>query len=189
MNVRTNEELVTAVRAARPDAWLVYKEHPEIVAGNRPGRLSPEVLLNVVDEYVQTGSILDEIQRSDEIHVITSLAGFEALIRGKHVVCWGAPFYAGWGLTEDRIPHPRRTRQLSLDQLVAGALIRYPRYVEPIFGLACDAADVVRLLQAAQPAQGRPKLLNSAPVKPFMNAWRFLKLWTGFDARRYWLPR
>jgi capsular polysaccharide export protein len=64
----------------------------------------------------------------DDVHVMTSLAGFEALLRGKKVFCYGLPFYAGWGLTSDAVPHPRRTRRLTLDELVAGALIEYPLY-------------------------------------------------------------
>jgi len=62
---------------------------------------------------------------------MTSLVGFEALLRELSVVVYGLPFYAGWGLTEDRHAHPRRTRRLTLDELVAGTLIRYPRYVSP----------------------------------------------------------
>jgi capsular polysaccharide export protein len=71
----------------------------------------------------------DLLQQVDEIHVLTSLAGFEALLRQKPVVCWGHPFYAGWGLTRDKRPHPRRTKLRSLDELVAGTLVRYPVYV------------------------------------------------------------
>src|SRR5438552_17254962 len=62
-------------------------------------------------------------------HVLTSLAGFEALLRGKLVVCYGLPFYAGWGLTQDVEPLPRRRRRLSVNELVAGTLIAYPTYV------------------------------------------------------------
>ena len=65
----------------------------------------------------------------DALHVLTSLAGFEALLRGVEVHCWGLPFYAGWGLTRDRERTPRRSRHLSLDALVHAALIDYPRYV------------------------------------------------------------
>ncbi|MGF1644795.1 MAG: hypothetical protein ACFCUJ_14235, partial [Thiotrichales bacterium] len=68
----------------------------------------------------------------DEVHTMTSLTGFDALLRGKQVVTYGQPFYAGWGLTRDladsRTAFVRRTRQLELDELVAGALLRYPRY-------------------------------------------------------------
>ena len=50
-------------------------------------------------------------------------------LRRKAVVCYGMPFYAGWGLTKDILSIPRRTRRLTLDELVAGALICYPAYV------------------------------------------------------------
>jgi capsular polysaccharide export protein len=70
----------------------------------------------------------------DEVHVLTSLTGFEALLRGKTVTCYGQPFYAGWGLTHDLVPLTRRTRRLTLDELVAGALILYPTYVSRTTG-------------------------------------------------------
>jgi capsular polysaccharide export protein len=70
----------------------------------------------------------------DEVHALTSLTGFEALLRGKTVTCYGQPFYAGWGLTHDLMPLTRRTRRLTLDQLVAGALILYPTYVSRTTG-------------------------------------------------------
>ena len=63
---------------------------------------------------------------------MTSLVGFDALLRGKKVVIYGQPFYAGWGLTQDVFASGeaflRRGRKLSLDELVAGALIYYPIY-------------------------------------------------------------
>jgi capsular polysaccharide export protein len=81
------------------------------------------------DEQV-TDTAMDRLLSSvDEVHVLTSLAGFEALLREKSVTCYGQPFYAGWGLTADLVPPARRSRKLTLDQLVAGALILYPRYL------------------------------------------------------------
>jgi capsular polysaccharide export protein len=70
----------------------------------------------------------------DEVHTLTSLAGFEALLRGKSVTCYGRPFYAGWGLTEDQVPIARRTGRVTLYELVAGALILYPTYVSRTTG-------------------------------------------------------
>jgi capsular polysaccharide export protein len=84
----------------------------------------------------------------DEVHVLTSLAGFEALLRGRKVVTYGQPFYAGWGLTEDQCPPPRRTRRLDLDALCAGALILYPSYVSASTGRYCTPERV--LLELAQ---------------------------------------
>ncbi|MEM5279384.1 capsular biosynthesis protein, partial [Cupriavidus taiwanensis] len=69
------------------------------------------------------------IRQARAVFVVTSQVGFEALLHGKTVHTFGMPFYAGWGLTDDRCEIPRRCRQLSLDMLVAGTLILYPRYV------------------------------------------------------------
>jgi len=83
----------------------------------------------------------------DEVHVNTSLAGFEALLRDKRVTTYGVPFYAGWGLTNDLGPVPtRRTARRSIDELVAAALILYPRYFDPVTGLPCPAEVVVARL-------------------------------------------
>ncbi|HQS99322.1 MAG: beta-3-deoxy-D-manno-oct-2-ulosonic acid transferase [Hydrogenophilales bacterium 16-64-46] len=127
--IRTNLALLQAVRAAQPDAHLLYKPHPDVVAGLRaPGRGEDEARRwcdEIVGE-VSMGALLREV---DAVHCLTSLAGFEALLRGREVVCHGQPFYAGWGLTTDTVPVARRVRRLTLDELVAGALILYPRYI------------------------------------------------------------
>ncbi|EWS56200.1 Capsule polysaccharide biosynthesis protein [Methylibium sp. T29] len=132
--VHTNLGLLEAVRKARPDAWIVYKPHPDVLAGKRPGAADIGEARQWCDEIVSDVPIHRLFEQVDELHVLTSLAGFEALLRGKPVVCHGLPFYAGWGLTEDRIPHPRRTRQCTLDELVAATLILYPTYVSRVSG-------------------------------------------------------
>lgn len=86
---------------------------------------------------------------------MTSLAGFEALLRGKPVTTYGMPFYAGWGLTTDHCHCPRRTRRLTLAQLVAGTLILYPRYVNPLTGLFTTPEMIVELLRRSRPDQQR----------------------------------
>lgn len=127
--VTTNRDLLLATRRLRPDAHLVYKPHPDVLAGLRPDSLGSADAEALCDELVRDANLHAVLNAVDEVHVLTSLTGFEALLRGKRVVCHGQPFYAGWGLTEDTQPHPRRTRRLSLDELVAGALMTYPRYV------------------------------------------------------------
>jgi capsular polysaccharide export protein len=122
------------VREDRRDAHLVYKPHPDVLARKRSAGADLDEAHRWCDEVVTDvpiGSLLDAV---DEVHVLTSLAGFEALLRGKRVVCHGSPFYAGWGLTEDTQKHPRRTRRLTLDELVAAALILYPTYVSRVSG-------------------------------------------------------
>ncbi|MDW8445053.1 MAG: beta-3-deoxy-D-manno-oct-2-ulosonic acid transferase [Acetobacteraceae bacterium] len=158
--VRTNAALLEAVRAARPEAFLIWKPHPDVAAGLRPGAVDPTVVRRYADADATGLSITDLLSAVDEVHTMTSLAGFEALLRGVRVVCWGAPFYAGWGLTEDRLPLPARGRRLSLDALVAAALILYPRYLDPVTLLPCPPERVVARFahRAADAVAPRPWL-------------------------------
>ncbi|MEM6933400.1 MAG: capsular polysaccharide biosynthesis protein, partial [Pseudomonadota bacterium] len=74
---------------------------------------------------------------------MTSLMGFEGLLRGKSVTCLGLPFYAGWGLTTDHIDCPRRTVRPRIDALVWASLIAYPQYVDPVTQMPCEVEVVV----------------------------------------------
>lgn len=135
--VRTNLGLLQAVRAAAPDAFMIWKPHPDVQTGYRPGYLPRRKAAELADLVLSQGDIRPLFAQVDELHTMTSLAGFEALLRGVPVTCWGRPFYAGWGLTTDREPCERRIRRLTLDELVAASLILYPRYQDPLTGLPC----------------------------------------------------
>ncbi len=135
--VRTNRDLLAAARARRPDAFIVYKPHPDVVAGYRIGAVTDADLRHLADAVVVGGSIVALYDQCRAVETMTSLSGFEALLRGLDVATHGQPFYAGWGLTEDLAPHPRRGRRRSLDELVAAALILYPLYCDPGTGLPC----------------------------------------------------
>ena len=127
--IRSNRALLAAVREAEPEAYLVYKPHPDVVAGLCRAGVGEDDAFELCDQVLPQGSIQQLFTQIDALHVLTSLAGFEALLRGVEVHCWGMPFYAGWGLTHDRECCSRRQRKLSLDELVHAALIDYPRYV------------------------------------------------------------
>lgn len=84
---------------------------------------------------------------------MTSTLGFEALLRGVKVVTLGAPFYAGWGLTRDLGDIPaRRQIQVPLESLIHAVLIDYPRYHDPITGLACPVEVAAERLAHGQNA-------------------------------------
>ena len=143
----SNLELLKRVRERVPDAYILYKPHPDVVAGHRRGAISDRLCLQYADEVVVDGSIASLISMADDVHVNTSLAGFEALLRGKNVTTYGVPFYAGWGLTRDLGPVPsRRTAWRTVDELVAATLLIYPRYFDPVTGLPCPAEVVVARL-------------------------------------------
>ncbi len=132
--IQTNIRLLQAVREENSNAYVIYKPHPDVVAGLRAKGKGEDSVQQWCDEFLVDVSIAQLLTEVDEVHVMTSLTGFEALLRGIKVTCYGQPFYSGWGLTKDIEPVSRRTRRLSLDMLVAGALILYPTYVSKITG-------------------------------------------------------
>lgn len=138
-DIKTNRGLVMAVRALYPDAYLAYKEHPDVTSGMRSGGAVPDA----ADAIVRDGDIKHWIAWCDRVETMTSLAGFEALIRNKPVGVHGIPFYAGWGLTDDRLPVPRRSRVITVEMLAAAALVLYPFYVHPLSGMPCRVEDLV----------------------------------------------
>ncbi|MCH8538915.1 MAG: capsular polysaccharide biosynthesis protein, partial [Alkalimonas sp.] len=156
--IKTNLALIEAVRAANPAAYLLYKPHPDVQAGLRVSGTAEQQASSYCDEVVLAEDMAHLLDCVDEVHTLTSLTGFEALLRGLKVVCYGQPFYAGWGLTEDVYPHPRRGRQLSLQELVAATLILYPCYLS-----ATTHAYATPELVIAQMQQQRRQRGNSAP--------------------------
>jgi capsular polysaccharide export protein len=138
-DLHTNIGLLRAARLARPHSFLVYKPHPDVVARLRAQGVGEAQAKSFCDAVVTDVAMDELLKQIDEVHVLTSLAGFEALLRRKPVVCYGLPFYAGWGLTTDVLSIARRTRRLTLDELVAGTLICYPGYVSRADGKPCTA--------------------------------------------------
>jgi capsular polysaccharide export protein len=150
--IRTNLDLLARARAANPGAFILYKPHPDVIAGHRKGAVPEALVRRYADEIVQGVSTAALLAGIDEVHTMTSLAGFEALLRGRRVTVYGRPFYAGWGLTTDTVAIDR-TRRLSLEELVAGALILYPRYLDPLTRLQCGPEIIIERLD--QPAAWR----------------------------------
>lgn len=150
--VEGNLDLIRRARAAEPDAYLIFKPHPDVDAGHRRGRVADADALRYADRVVRDVPMASLLDSVDAVHVLTSLAGFEALIRGCEVVTHGQPFYAGWGLTRDLAPpiERRRGRNVTKAQIVAATLILYPHYLDPVTKLPCPPEILVERL-AAQP--------------------------------------
>lgn len=135
---RTNLALLERARAENPDALLVWKPHPDVEAGLRPGAVARSDAARLADVIAEGSPAAALLAQVDEVWTITSTLGFEALLRGIPVTVLGAPFYAGWGLTRDlgTIPARRQARP-DLLTLAHAALVDYPRYTDPTSGLPC----------------------------------------------------
>lgn len=151
-DVRSNLDLLRAARAMHPEAHLIYKPHPDVEAGLRPGAISAADVQALGAVPAPNADPIALIDACDAVVTITSLLGFEALLRGKPVTCLGAPFYAGWDLTHDHGPIPDRRLHApdghplprpDLMQLAHAALIAYPRYYDPMTRRPCPPEVVV----------------------------------------------
>jgi len=128
--VDSNLGLLKAARGRFPEAFIIFKEHPDVYSGVRAGKLLEADVCQWADSYVTDLSLTVCFSFITRLCTICSLSGFEALLRGVPVSTFGLPFYAGWGLTDDALnAFQRRRRQLSLLELVYGVLVLYPRYV------------------------------------------------------------
>lgn len=145
--VQSNIGLLDRVRQDNPNAWIVYKPHPDVVAGLRLEGEGECESLRYCDEVVTDQDMAHMLAQVDGVHTLTSLSGFEALIRGIPVTCYGQPFYAGWGLTQDIYPCDRRTRRVTLEELVAAALILYPTYLSHVTGQFTTVERVIEELE------------------------------------------
>jgi capsular polysaccharide export protein len=148
--LKTNGALLARVRLEEPEAFIIFKAHPDLVAAARHGNVLPASVDGLADLAVDHGNVLDWLDLCDEVHTMTSTLGFEAILRGVPVVTYGMPFYAGWSLTRDHLECPRRTRRLGVRELVCGAMIRYPRYLNPLSGEFTTAIQVARLLASGR---------------------------------------
>jgi capsule polysaccharide export protein KpsC/LpsZ len=134
----TNNDLVRLAAKENPDAEILYKPHPDVLNGVRAQRSNPSDVAHLATIVTAPVSLPELLAGADHVYAITSLAGFEALLRGLPVTLAGCPFYAGWGLTDDRQPNSRRGRKLSIEQLFAAAYLLYPRYFNPVDGSQID---------------------------------------------------
>lgn len=148
-DIRRNVDLLAYVRAENPDAVIIWKPHPDVLAGLRTGSVDkPEDYCDITLTKSDMGPLLHKV---DEVWTMTSLSGFEALLRGCKVTTVGAPFYAGWGLTRDLGPVPNRRLsgpRPNLNALVHATLIDYPRYFDPKTNAPCPVETVVDRLSS-----------------------------------------
>lgn len=175
--VATNAALLRAARARWPGAFILYKPHPDVEAGLRSGAVPAEVLAETADAVAQHSDPAALLPMVDRVATITSGLGFEALLRGVPVTTFGAPFYAGWGLTQDLGPVPaRRQARPSVTALAHAVLIAYPRYHDPVSGLPCaPELAVERLAEGAAGGRGKGLTLLAATqrrLRVFRHLWR-----------------
>lgn len=173
-NVHGNLELLKAVRKSNPDAIVVYKPHPDVVSGNRSDGIDKNCDLRLYCDHIETRLPIDVVlQLCDEVHTISSLAGLEALLYNKHVVTYGRPFYAGWGLTTDCCEFSRRSRTRTLNELIYISYLHYPAYLDIASGEHVNVEQTVEALLLERRASTSP--ITEAGIRKYVNIVRNIK--------------
>lgn len=142
----TNNDAVMIAYVENPDAHIIYKPHPEILHKTRQMQSDPDEVRHICQVLDIDIPLAQSFETIDHVYTITSQAGFEALMRGIPVTTLGCPFYAGWGVTDDRQPNDRRTRQLTVKEIFAGTYLLYSKYFDPIYKTAITAEQAVERL-------------------------------------------
>jgi capsule polysaccharide export protein KpsC/LpsZ len=149
--------MIAAAKDENPDCTVLVKVHPDVVSGRREGYIPGTALTDPRMRIISADCHpLRLIAGAQAVYSVTSLLGFEALLHGKRVRCFGMPFYAGWGVTEDALERPPRRRTARLEALVHAAFVAVPRYADPASGAVWDVEAAI-----ADAARARAELLAS----------------------------
>lgn len=131
-----------------PGQRIVIRTHPETAEGHRSGMYGPDDCndrVSLCDEAISPWHLLEG---ATAVYTVSSQLGFEAILAGHRPHVYGQPFYAGWDLTDDRVPLARRQRRLTPAQLFAAAMILYPTWYDPYTDQLCELERVIDTLEA-----------------------------------------
>ncbi len=140
--------MLAAARDEHPAARIVVKTHPETARGLRPGHFETQDAGPDVTLLTEPVSPWRLFEGATAVYTFSSGLGFEAILAGHRPRVFGQPFYAGWGLSHDRRPVPRRGRALTPDQLFAAAMILCPVWYDPFRDRLCEVEEVMDTLEA-----------------------------------------
>ncbi len=144
----TFAEMLVFAQTEHPGSRIIIKGHPETAAGFRQGYYSTDNQNDRITYLSDPVSPWALLEYASAVYTVSSQMGFEAILAGHRPRIFGQPFYAGWGLTADEYPVPRRERKLTRHQLFAAAMILYPTWYDPTRDRLCTLEDAISLIEA-----------------------------------------
>jgi len=144
----TTDDMLSAALCENPDAKVYLKVHPDVLLGKKRSDIDIEKAKKeciIIEENYNPISLLKHFEK---VYTKTSQMGFEALLTGCECVCFGMPFYAGWGVTQDRSVCTRRVRKRSIEKIFAAAYILYSSYHNPYKNKKSDIFDTIEEIKA-----------------------------------------
>jgi len=137
-------DLINLALEENKDSIVYIKVHPDYIIRDNFNFSINNSRCKIIKEEINSISLLKHFEK---VYTRTSLMGFEALLLGKKCICLGMPFYASWGLTEDRLgKNERRKRQLSIEELFAASYILYTEYSNPYSNEKIDIIEAINYI-------------------------------------------
>lgn len=174
-------DMLEAARNEHPTARIVIKTHPETARGYRAGHFGPkdcDSRTEILDANISPWAVLEG---AIAVYVVSSQMGLEAILAGHRPQVFGGPFYAGWGLSDDRMALPRRARKLTRAQMFAASHLIAPHWFNPHAGALCSFEEMLDVLQAALRARRED---GAGYIAAGMRAWKRGRLQAMFGANK-----
>jgi capsular polysaccharide export protein len=174
-------QMLEAARREYPNARILIKTHPETARGHRAGHFGTrdcDARTMILDANISPWAALEG---AVAVYTVSSQMGLEAILAGHRPQVFGAPFYAGWGLSEDRMAVARRGRKLTRAQLFAASYLIAPHWFQPQTGALCSFEEMLDLLEAALRARRED---GAGYIAAGMRAWKRGRLQAVFGAHK-----
>lgn len=142
----STDEMINMAIEENPNAKIYIKVHPDVLSGKKKSDIDIESAKKrciIIEKNVNPISLLKYFSK---VYTKTSQMGFEALLAGCECICFGIPFYAGWGITTDKSTCQRRQRKLTVEEVFAGAYILYTRYYNPYDKCDSNIFDTIKTI-------------------------------------------
>lgn len=122
-------QLLNSAIKENPDSNIIVKLHPDSLNNRRSGYYDNLTNPNIHLVNVKVNPF-DMLSQVDKVYTFSSTLGVESLMMQKETHVFGMPCYAGWGLTYDRMVSKKRTRKLTIEELVYIIYFVYTQYID-----------------------------------------------------------
>ena len=140
------KDIILSALEENEGADVFVKVHPDVLTGKRKSSIDVELAKKYCKVITKNSNPIMLLEEFDKIYTQTSQMGFEAAFLGKEVITLGMPFYAGWGITQDKLTNNRRKRKLTPLEIFAGAYILYSSYYNPYEKRECDIIEAIETI-------------------------------------------
>ena len=153
-NVETFKQMLIAAVRENPKNKVCVKVHPESMTGGRAGFYTPELIKEVekltntkIYKLTEPINPIILLQNARKIYTCSSGLGFEALMCNKPVVCFGAPFYAGFGLTDDRNSNTKFIQKIPIEYMAYIVFEKFSFFRHPITNVKMTTLEAINYIK------------------------------------------